>query len=129
MHADCLPGASVSVTVDDEALQEYHTENDTMTATTYIEVTAGANFTISLVFDDEYVYRLHGEHIRFCVSVDGEHARASIRNPFDDVHPMAGVVSTVDGVSTLRRFCFSEHTSCMSFSLPLLPLVHTRCID
>jgi hypothetical protein len=117
MRADCLPGVSVSINVDQKALAEHHTENDVMAATTYIEATAGVTFTISLSLEDAYAHRRYGEHLEWRVSLDGELVRASLASPLQHSHVMEGAVETIGGASTMRKFCFSEHTS--SMTLPL----------
>ena len=114
MHADCLPGASVTVRVDGMPLTEYATENSDMSATTFIEAIAGAEFDVTLSWSDHFAYRDPADRIRFCVYVDGEWVRTPIlstRRGLPCECTVVGPQDTRNGVTTFKRLIFAEHAS------------------
>lgn len=116
MRADCLPHANVVVRVNGEVLTEYQTEDEALTAATFIEATPGAHFSVGLNLDAGFAYRDPKDRILFKVHVDGLYVRSHIltthlKPVVDDT--IAGAVDTKDGVSTLKRCCLqSTHPVC-----------------
>jgi len=116
MYADCLPGADVTVRVNGQALTEHATENDLLSATTFVEAVAGAEFEVALVLSPHFAYRNPADKIRFHVTVDGEW----VRTPILTTHLLPtieaiveGPQQTQNGVTTFRRLNFAQHTSSM----------------
>ena len=56
MRANCLPHASVSVIVNDEALRELRTRILDDGATTFIETVDGAAFEVELELEEDFAY-------------------------------------------------------------------------
>lgn len=115
MRADGLPHADVVVRVNGEALTEHQTENEALTATTFIEAIPGAHFWVELKLEAGFAYRDPNDKLRFTVHVDGECARSSMFHTHyspESIHINEGAVATLDGVSTLRRYTFAAHASC-----------------
>lgn len=126
MHADCLPHASVSIKVNHEALTEYNTENtsadNATTATTFVEATPGANFTVHLQLGAAFAYRGRGDCITFRVYGDGEYVGGVVveTSLMPTKAYVDGLVEVRAGVSTLRKLSFAEHTSSMFASLDFI---------
>ena len=116
MYADCLPGASVTVRVNGVPLTEHATENSDLSATTFVEAVAGAEFDVSLDWDDHFAYRNPADRIKFTVYVDGKWIRSlvlpmhlrSMKNPI-----VEGPYETNNGVTTVKRLTFAQHASSM----------------
>jgi hypothetical protein len=114
MLADCLPGAKVTVRVNGTPLTEHATENGVLTATTFVEAIAGAEFDVALNWRDHSTYRDPEDRIRFCVHVDGEWVRAPIitaHSPFFRNKIVEGPQETRNGVTTVKRLTFAQHAS------------------
>jgi hypothetical protein len=56
MRANCLPHASVSVTVNEEALQEIYTRTCPTGATIFIETVDGAAFEVELELEEGFAH-------------------------------------------------------------------------
>jgi hypothetical protein len=115
MHADCLPGATVTVCVNGEPLTEHATENSDLSATTFVEAVSGSEFEIALKLGHAFTYRDPADRINFCVSVDGEWVRTLILTThMNNVsrYVIEGPLETQNGVTTLKRLTFAEHASC-----------------
>jgi hypothetical protein len=123
MRADCLPFASVTVRVNGEPLTEHHaegiSENDNMTATSFVEAVPGAQFTVNLAIEPGYAYCNRKEKLSFKVSVDGHCIQDVIigtrTHDLPQTSTAQGLAETnADGGSTRKRLHFAEHTSSMS---------------
>lgn len=116
MLADCLPGAAVTVRVNREPLAEHATENDAMSATTFVEAIPGAEFEVFLNFSQPFAYLSRADRIRFSVYVDGEWVRTPIVCAdllhFNE-HIVEGPQETKNGVTTTKRLTFAQHASSM----------------
>lgn len=114
MHADCLPGATVTVRVNGTPLTEYATENSDMTATTFVEAVAGAQFDIALTWTDFFAYRAAADRIRFCVYVDGQWVGTPIVSthiPRLYQNVVEGPQTTLNGMTTFSPLTFEQHAS------------------
>jgi hypothetical protein len=112
MRADCLPHASVIVSVNDKILTEHSTENDALSVTTFVEAVAGAHFAVVLQLHDAFAYRHPSDRIHFAVHLDGEYAAAYIVNPSTQSPVKSTINSTVETIhnqTTRRNFIFASH--------------------
>jgi hypothetical protein len=112
MRADCLPHASVIVSVNDKILTEHSTENDALSVTTFVEAVAGAHFAVVLQLHDAFAYRHPSDRIHFAVHLDGEYAAAYIVNPSTQSPLKSTINSTVETIhnqTTRRNFIFASH--------------------
>lgn len=120
MHADCLPGANVTVTVNGEPLAEHATENGHLSAMTFVEAVAGANFAVVLQLDHTFAYRQPIDRINFKVFLDGERAAALVANPTKISHAtttISYIYETLGNRTTRRKFHFAELETCMPIKL------------
>lgn len=116
MHADCLPGAAVTVRVNGIPLIEHATENCDLSATTFVEAVAGAEFDVALNLRHGFAYRAPADRIRFCVYVDGEFVKAPIISThlqYVAEYLVEGPEETKNGVTTSKRLTFAQHASSM----------------
>lgn len=123
MYADCLPGARVEVQVNNESLAEHATENDAVSATTFVEVVAGASFTVVLHIEAAFAYRNPTDRVSFGLHLDGEWASSLVVDPkihFKSTHEFA--IERVGNTVTQRRFLFAELETSTS-----LPIVRYGC--
>jgi hypothetical protein len=114
MHADCLPGATVTVRVNGTPLTEHATENGDLSATTFVEAVAGAEFDVALNWDNNFAYRNAADRIRFTVYVDGEWVQTPIVSThavFASESIVAGPEETRNGMTTIKRLTFAQHAS------------------
>lgn len=121
MYADCLPGASVKVRVNGMPLTEHATENGDLSATTFVEAIAGANFAVILHLEDTFTYRQPADRIKFEVFLDGERAGALVVDPASILHATAVIdyiYETSGGRTTRRKFLFAELETCMPTKRP-----------
>jgi hypothetical protein len=113
MHADCLPNAAVTVRVNGTLLTEHATENDHLSATTFVEAVAGAEFDVALTWNDNFAYRVPTDRIRCSVYIDGQWVQTPIVStqfPFYQ-RIVEGPQQTINGVTTLKRLTFAQHAS------------------
>ena len=113
MRAHCLPHANVVVRVNGEALNEHQTENEALTATTFIEAVPGAIFDLSLLLDPGFAYRRPHDRIVFKVLVDGQHIESVAACPpvqTTSTTTMSGLITRKPEGSTMQRLTFAEHT-------------------
>ena len=111
MHADCLPGAAVTVRVSGVPLTEHSTENSDMSATTFVEAVAGAEFDVTLNLSQHFAYRDPADMIDFSVYVDGSWVQGPLLKHFHNDSIVEGPEETRNGVTTLKRLTFAQHAS------------------
>lgn len=133
MIADCLPGARVTVRVNGQALTEHATENNEMSANTFVEAVAGAEFEVVLNLSPPFAYRNAADRIRCTVTVDGQWVRTPIiiTHVLQDIETIVeGPQETRNGVTTFRRLSFAQHASSMCLEhLSPWPLANSRAAD
>jgi len=114
MHADCLPGAFVTVRVNGTPLTEHATENNDLSATTFIEAIPDAEFDVTLDWTADFAYRDPADRIRFSVFVDGEWIRTPVVHTHLRIFTqkiVTGPEDTHNGVTTIKRLTFAQHAS------------------
>lgn len=116
MRADCLPHVSVAIQVNGNTLQEYPADSeDAMVAQSYVEIVAGAEFSIVLVMEPKYAYR--HEDLRYDVFLDGYRVASHIAHPAREKGSLTKTVDRVhecaDGFKSCRNFTFAQHRSIM----------------
>jgi hypothetical protein len=111
MYADCLPGAAVTVRVNGEPLTEHATENGDLSATTFVEAVAGAEFDVTLDLDQHFAYRNPADRIEFSVYVDGAWVRTPLLKHYHNQSIVQGPENTQNGVTTIQCLTFAQHAS------------------
>ena len=111
MYADCLPGASVTVRVNGVPLIEHATEHSDMSATTFVEAVAGAEFDVALDLDHHFEYRRPTDEIQFAVYVDGAFVQSFLLKHIHYHTFVQGPEETQDSVNTLKYLTFAQHAS------------------
>jgi hypothetical protein len=118
-----IPGLSVNVVVDGAACMEYcptgdSSEDTPTTVTGYIKVHAGAQFEITIEFDQYFLLTDHD--ITVHVTVDGSTVRRPLfpKSEWKKLHSEKGIHRTIDGVRigtgnhwTKRKLMFSTLTT------------------
>lgn len=116
MRADCLPHVSVAIQINGNTLQEYPADSeDAMVALSYVEIVAGAEFSVVLVMEPKYTYRY--EDLRYDVLLDGYGVASHIAHPARAKRSLTKTVDSVheyaDGFRSCRNFTFAQHRSSM----------------
>ncbi|GAB7327866.1 hypothetical protein MBLNU13_g11655t1 [Cladosporium sp. NU13] len=111
MYADCLPGASVTVRVSGLPLIEHATEHSDMSATTFVEAVAGAEFDVALKLNQHFAYSNPANEIQFSVYVDGAFVQSFLLRHNDNKCVIHGPEETRKGVTTIKHLTFAQHAS------------------
>jgi hypothetical protein len=111
MHADCLPGAAVTVRVNGIPLIEHATENGDLSATTFVEAVAGAEFDIALNLNQHFAYRNPADSIQFSVYVDGAWVQSYLLRHHENQSVVQGPENTRNGMTTCKHLTFAQHAS------------------
>lgn len=113
MHAGCLPGADVTVRVNGEPLTEYATENGDLSATTFVEAIAGAEFNVTLKWSEYSADQTPADRIAFSVFVDGEWIRTPVvsTHGWRDECTVNGPQEIRNGLTTTKCLTFAQHDS------------------
>ena len=110
MRAECLPPASVTIWVNDAALQEHSIENeDAQTTSCYVEAINGAEFSVVLALEPEYAYS--DEDLQFCVFIDGRQARSYLVNSTELGRYYTKTIKSAREYASYGRFTFAQHGS------------------
>ncbi len=106
---DDIPGLEVTVTVNDEALKEYHEtgldEGERMT-TRYIEAVSGQQFAIKMRVDDSFLFK--GNCISFHVYVDGQRAHAPFIKKITRTHGRISEGQNTNHGTKVKRYRFAS---------------------
>jgi hypothetical protein len=114
MRANHLPGVSVAIHVNGNALHEHQADSeDAKTALSYVEIVEGAEFSVVPTLGPEFAYC--NEHLQIRLYLDGCKIRSHVMQP---AGPKKGAMKSFDsvrehenGYSSYRKFAFAQHRS------------------
>lgn len=114
MRVDFLPGISVELRSNGQALKEYEDEDtidgEHATATRYVEVVPNSEFFAHLVFQDHFAYRL--DDLVLGIRIDGHEAESVCISPnlyLPEQHAkLSHRIKNIGGVGRKEAFAFGE---------------------
>jgi hypothetical protein len=114
MRAYHLPGVSVAIHVNGNALREHQADSaDAKTALSYVEIVEGVEFSIVLTLEPEFAYRK--DHLQVRLYLDSNRIKSHVMHlaglKKGTVKSFDSVSEYENGYSSYRKFAFAQHRS------------------